>query len=122
MNSSEGAVWLGHVETHTVTGGGGEREGDRRMRRTESRRRRRSFGLQQRGRLQHVGFDRMAPPGAGNTKPCDYPKHKGSDWVSEPAPLPLLLLWAVWDTFLRCHSAKSTVDLSPPPLNPLSSP
>lgn len=25
MNSSEGAVWLGHVETHTVTGGGGER-------------------------------------------------------------------------------------------------
>lgn len=24
VNSSEGAVWLGHVETHTVTGRGGE--------------------------------------------------------------------------------------------------
>lgn len=25
MNSSEGVVWPGHVGTHTVTGGGGER-------------------------------------------------------------------------------------------------
>lgn len=107
VNSSEGAVWLGHVGTHTVTGEGGER----RMRRTK--RRRRSIGPRQRGRLQHVGFDRMAPPGTGNTKPCDYPKHTGSDWVSEPAPFPTLLLWTVWDTCLCCHSAHSIVAPSP---------
>lgn len=46
-------------------------------------------------RLQHAGFDHMAPPGAENTKPCDYPKHTGSDWVSEPAPYPARLLWTV---------------------------
>lgn len=49
-----------------------------------------------RDRLQHASFDRMAPPGAENTKPCDYPKHTGSNWVSEPALFPTRLLWSVW--------------------------
>lgn len=40
-----------------------------------------------RDRLQHAGFDHMAPPGTGNTKPCDYPKHTGSKRVSEPTAL-----------------------------------
>lgn len=53
-----------------------------------------------RDRLQHAGFDHMAPPGAGNTKPCDYPKHTGSDWVSEPALFPTRLLWTLWDVRL----------------------
>lgn len=42
----------------------------------------------------------MAPPGAGNTKPCDYPKHTGSDWVSEPALFPTRLIWTLWDVCL----------------------
>lgn len=49
--------------------------------------------MEYRGRFQHVGFNRMAPPGAGNTKPCDYPKHTGSAWVPEPAAFPSLQLW-----------------------------
>lgn len=69
-----------------------------------------------RDRLQHAGFDRMAPPGAGNTKPCDYPKHTGSDWVSEPALFPTRLLRTVCG-----FSAECTVDLFPlkPEENPL---
>lgn len=39
----------------------------------------------------------MAPPGTGNTKPCDYPKYTGSNLVSERTPFPTRLLWTVWD-------------------------
>lgn len=66
-----------------------------------------------RDRLQHAGFDHMAPPGAGNTKPCDYPKHTGSDWVSEPGLNPTRQFWTVWVVFLLGYSAEPTVDLSP---------
>lgn len=33
-------------------------------------------------RLQHASFDHMAPPGAWNTKPCDYPKHTPARTIS----------------------------------------
>lgn len=77
-----------------------------------------------RDRLQHAGFDHMAPPGAENTEPCDYPKHTGSAWVSEPGgQFPTLQLWTVWAVFLRGHSAESRLNLFPlkqdePPLMP----
>lgn len=77
-----------------------------------------------RDRLQHAGFDHMAPPGAENTEPCDYPKHTGSAWVSEPGgQFPTLQLWTVWAVFLLGHSAESRLNLFPlkqdePPLMP----
>lgn len=80
--------------THTVTGRGGESEWEEKDEEDEEEE---EYRAPARDRLQHAGFDRMAPPGAGNTKPCDYPKHTGSDWVSEPALFPTLLLWPVWD-------------------------
>lgn len=104
MNSSEGAVWCRHVVTDGGESSGEEEEEDEGGG---------VSGPQQRGRFQHVGFNRKAPPGAGNTKPCDYPKHTGSAWVSEPAPFPSLKLWTVWDTCPRRHSAPSAAGLFP---------
>lgn len=115
VNSSEGAVWLGQVETHTVTGRGGQ-GAQREWMRGEGwgGLRGEEYQAPARDRLQHAGFDRMAPPGAGNTKPCDYPKHTGSDWVSEPVPFPTRLVWTVWGVrFLLGHSAESTVFFRP---------
>lgn len=67
---------------HTLTGTG--KEGVRRAMEGENDREREGASGegrsesrlgQVRDRFQHAGFDRTAPPGAENTKPCDYPKH-----------------------------------------------
>lgn len=81
-----GLAWTSW-NTHTVTGRGeegahGKRESEWEKDEEDGEE---EYRAPARDRLQHAGFDHMAPPSAGNTKPCDYPKHTGSDWVSEPA-------------------------------------
>lgn len=93
------------------------------MRRTVKRGGEEEYQAPARDRLQHAGFDRMAPPGAGNTKPCDYPKHTGSDWVSEPAPFPTRLVWTVCvsaQPFCRVYSFPSSPEDRQTPLLYLS--
>lgn len=46
------------------------------------RMRRKEYQAPASDRLQHAGFDHMAPPGAWNTKPCDYPKHTPTRAIS----------------------------------------
>lgn len=115
---------LKHTPATGTGGAGAQIEWMRREGWGEKETQKEEYRAPARDRLQHAGFDHMAPPGAENTEPCDYPKHTGSAWVSEPGgQFPTLQLWTVWAVFLLGHSAESRLNLFPlkqdePPLMP----